>query len=90
MAITRFSQFLTTVGVEHIGQLDRGLLERYLADLAGEHHPQWRSTHIGLLNALFAAIRQHRWHPGLPATAVVLSPITPAARKDCRGRWPSR
>ena len=70
VAITRFSQFLTTVGVEHIGQLDRGLLERYLADLGREHHPQRRSTHIGLLNALFTAIRQHRWHPGLPTTAV--------------------
>ena len=33
VAITRFSQFLTTVDVEYIDQLDRGLLERYLADL---------------------------------------------------------
>jgi hypothetical protein len=36
VAITRFSQFLTTVGVERIDQLDRRLLERYLADLARE------------------------------------------------------
>jgi integrase len=70
VAISRFSRFLTAVGVEHIEQLDRQLLERYLADLGHEHHPQRRSAHIGLLNGLFVAIRQHRWHPGLPATAL--------------------
>jgi hypothetical protein len=70
VAIGRFSQFLTTVGVEHIDQLDRQLLERYLADLHREPHPQHRSTHIGLLNGFFTAVRQHRWHPELPATAV--------------------
>ena len=70
VAITRFSQFLAAVGVEHIEQLDRQLLERYLADLGQERHPQRRSAHIGLLNGFFVAIRQHRWHPGLPATAL--------------------
>ncbi len=70
VAISRFSRFLAAVGVEHIEQLDRQLLERYLADLGHERHPQRRSTHIGLLNGFFVAIRQHRWHPGLPATAL--------------------
>ena len=70
VAISRFSRFLAAVGVEHIEQLDRQLLERYLADLAHERHPQRRSAHIGLLNGFFVAIRQHRWHPGLPATAL--------------------
>ena len=70
VAISRFSRFLAAVGVEHIEQLDRQLLERYLADLGHERHPQRRSAHIGLLNGFFVAIRQHRWHPGLPATAL--------------------
>ena len=33
MAITRFARFLADVGVEHIDQIDRAVLERYLADL---------------------------------------------------------
>jgi integrase len=70
VAISRFSRFLAAVGVEHIEQLDRQLLERYLADLGHERHPQRRSAHIGLLNGFFVAIRQHRWYPGLPATAL--------------------
>ena len=70
VAISRFSRFLAAVGVEHIEQLDRQLLERYLADLAHERHPQRRSAHIGLLNGFFVAIRQHCWHPGIPATAL--------------------
>jgi len=70
VAISRFSRFLAAVGVEHIEQLDRQLLERYLADLGHERHPQRRSAHIGLLNGFFVAIRQHCWHPGIPATAL--------------------
>jgi integrase len=70
VAISRFSRFLAAVGIEHIEQLDRQLLERYLADLGHERHPQRRSAHIGLLNGFFVAIRQHRWYPGLPATAL--------------------
>ena len=73
VAITRFSMFLSAAGVGHIDRLDRELLERYLADLAAEPHPQRRSSHIGLLNGLFTAIRQHHWEPALPATAVFFS-----------------
>jgi integrase len=69
VVITRFSQFLTAVGVEHIGQLDRGLLERYLADLGTNAIPAAQQPHR-LLNGFFTAIRQHRWHTELPATAV--------------------
>jgi integrase len=73
VAITRFSKFLSAAGVRHVDRLDRELLERYLADLAGEPHPQRRSSHIGLLNGLFTAIRQHHWEPALPTTAVFFS-----------------
>ncbi|MFY1634801.1 tyrosine-type recombinase/integrase [Solwaraspora sp. WMMB335] len=70
--IGRFSGFLARTGVEEIAQLDRAVLERYLADLHTEMagNQQRQGSHIGLLNAFFAAIRQHRWDTGLPASAM--------------------
>jgi integrase len=68
--ITRFAGFLDTIGVERIDQLDRPVLERYLADLHSEMAgSQTHGSHIGLLNAFFGAIRQHRWNEKLPAGA---------------------
>lgn len=68
--ITRFACFLETIRVEDIEQLDRAVLERYLADLHTEMAGSQRhGSHIGLLNAFFAAIRQHRWNDALPADA---------------------
>lgn len=70
VVLTRFSGFLAGIGVEHIDQIDRSVLERYLADLrGGSLHVQRRGTHIGLLNRFFAAVRQHRWETALPAEA---------------------
>jgi integrase len=70
-AITRFAHFLAEQegGVERLASVDRAVLERYLADLHVEFagRPVHR-THVGLLNQFFAAIRQHRWDPSLPAT----------------------
>jgi integrase len=62
-AVTRFSQFLVIASVgERLDQIDRALLERYLADLRAElgARPVHRD-HIGQLNTFFTAIRQHRW-----------------------------
>lgn len=70
LAIARFAQFLTAAGVDRIELIDRALLERYLADLHREFSPQHQGSHTGLLNGFFAAIRQHRWTTGLPATAM--------------------
>jgi integrase len=71
-AITRFAQFLTAprVGVDRLADVDRAVLERYLAGLHAEFagRPVHRS-HIGLLNQFLQAIRQHGWDPSLPATA---------------------
>ena len=70
VVITRFAQFLTAIGIENIGRIDRCVLERYLADLRGDSiGAQRRGTHIGLLNRFFAAVRQHRWDMALPADA---------------------
>lgn len=89
-AATRFSRFLTSIGVKDIDAIDRAVLERYLADLhaemAGTHR---QGDHIGQLNALFAAIRQHRWEPALPAGAVFFSEDYPNAPNGSHGRWPS-
>lgn len=68
--ITRFARFLAMIEVDRIIDLDRSVLERYLADLhtelAGTQH---HGDHIGLLNGFLAAIRQHRWDDALPANA---------------------
>jgi integrase len=70
LAITRFARFLAEIGVEQITEIDRSVLERYLAHLRSEHgSAQRQGAHIGLLNGLFAAIRQHHWTDRLPADA---------------------
>lgn len=68
--LTRFAAFLAAADVETIEGIDRGLLERYLADLSRLASPQRQGSHVGLLGEFFAAIRQHHWATGLPATAV--------------------
>ena len=72
VALSRFAVFLadSSHGVTRLADIDRVVLERYLAQL----HVQFAGrpvhrTEIGLLNAFLQAIRQHRWDPSLPATA---------------------
>lgn len=87
-AITRFGQYLAEprVGVDQLADIDRALLERYLADLhtsldgTGVHR-----KHIGSLNAFFRAIRQHSWDDSLPATAMFFPDDYP---KTAAGRLP--
>jgi integrase len=72
-AITRFGRFLTAshMGITRLSEVNRGVLEHYLADLHAElaGRPTHR-THIGLLNAFLQAIRQHGWDPTLPTNAL--------------------
>ena len=82
-AITRFGQFLAAskVPVQGLGQVDRDLIERYLAVLQHEladraDHPKY----IGSLNAFFDAIRRHGWDDALPATAAIYPEDYPRAR----------
>jgi integrase len=75
-ALARFGAFLASpsVGADDIGQVDRAVLERYLADLHGElAGTKVHREHIGQLNAFVQAIRQHRWDERLPATAMFFS-----------------
>jgi len=71
--LARFGTFLGSpaVGVTDLSQVDRAVLERYLADLhAGLAGTKIHREHIGHLRAFLQAIRQHRWDERLPATAM--------------------
>jgi integrase len=71
--VNRFARFLAEphVGVEKLAEIDRALLERYLADLAADrYHRRSHAEYIGQLGELFRAIRQHRWDDTLPPTAM--------------------
>jgi site-specific recombinase XerD len=71
MALARLGAFLA----EHhpaatVADIDRPLLERYLAHLALDPRSvRSRNRDIGSLNAFFQAIRRHGWDATLPASA---------------------
>jgi integrase len=80
-ALTRLAVFLAApeVSVSRLADLDRRLLERYLADLHAElGGRRSRSHHIAALAGFLQAIRQHGWDSTLQATAVVLPGDYPA------------
>ncbi len=65
--------FLTSpaVTVDQLAQVDRPLLERYLAYLHAELAGRTVHRHmIGQLNLFFTAIRQHGWDSTLPTNAM--------------------
>jgi site-specific recombinase XerD len=71
-ALTRFAQFLASpaVNASQLADIDRPVLEQYLADLHAEMAgSQRQGSHIGLLNTFFQAIRQHGWDGTLPPSA---------------------
>ena len=73
LAIACFSTFLAapSVNVTRLDQVDRELLERYLADLHAEL--AGRNVHaerIGQLNSFLHAIRRLGWDDSLPASAM--------------------
>jgi integrase len=71
--VTRFAVFLAAPGVhvESLAQVDRTLLERYLAHLRAElAGSSGHGRHVTLLGGFFQAIRRHGWDDSLPATAV--------------------
>ena len=75
LAISRFSRFLTTsdLPVDSFAQVDRALLERFLAALHTElGGRQTQRETIGQLNTFLQAIRRHGWDQHLPANTVFL------------------
>ncbi len=71
VALARFSQFLATTGVDGLAEVDRLLLERYLAWLATAPGG-WavKTRAVSVLDGLLTAIRQHGWDDTLPAGAM--------------------
>lgn len=78
-SLTRFALFCQRVGVGALADIDRVLLERYLADLHAELAGRQRhGDQIGQLNSFLHAVRQHHWDDTLPATALVFTQDYPA------------
>jgi integrase len=79
LAVTRFSAFLARpdIGVTRLDQINRPVLERYLAELqvlgGGEHHRRM----VGQLGIFLTDLRRHRWDPTLPADAVFFTEDVP-------------
>jgi integrase len=70
-AVTRFSEFLEAAGVQALAQVDRDILERYLARLSRElGGSTLHREHISLLNTFLQAICRHRWDASLPPSAM--------------------
>jgi len=72
-ALTRFSMFLAhhAPDVTTLADLDRSLLERYLAWVSTQTFGDGaKDDCITTLGAFFQAIRQHGWDDTLPTTAV--------------------
>ncbi|MHB8220344.1 MAG: tyrosine-type recombinase/integrase [Acidimicrobiales bacterium] len=73
-SLNRFSEFCARAGVHSLAEIDRGVLERYLADLHAEWAGRQRhNDHIGQLNNFLHAVRQHRWDETLPADALIFA-----------------
>ena len=73
-AITRLSEFLQAAGITEPGQVDRQILERYLAGLASAMTGRSGRSHrgyIGQIATFLRDIRHHQWDPPLPPTAMI-------------------
>jgi integrase len=82
-ALTRFTQFCGRLGVADLSDIDRGVLERYLADLhADVSGTKNISDQIGHLTAFFQAIRMHRWDDTLSPTAMFFTEDHPKRREQ--------
>jgi integrase len=72
--LTRFAVFCERIGVGALADVDRVVLERYLADLHAELAGRQRhGDQIGQLNSFLHAVRQHHWDDTLPATALMFT-----------------
>ena len=87
-AITSFGTFLASpgTGIDRLDQIDRAVLERYLAELhatmAGtENHGKF----IRGLNAFFRAIRQHGWDDCSRQRRCSTPRTSPRPARDCPG-----
>jgi hypothetical protein len=69
-ALICFSTFLTLTGADALADVDRPLLERYLAHVTSQPGGHgMKKARIGGLNLFFQNIRQNRWDDTLRGTA---------------------
>ena len=81
-AVTRLAGFLAARDVTALAQVDRALLERYLADLHRELAGQdIQGKQTGQLAAFLTDTRRHGWDATLPPDAVLYPEDYPAAPK---------
>lgn len=72
LALNRFAAFLALIlpDTDSPDCIDRGVLERFLAELARDKRAVTsRGRDVSSLNAFFAAVRRHGWTEDLPASA---------------------
>ncbi|MBX7268968.1 tyrosine-type recombinase/integrase [Micromonospora sp. Llam7] len=80
-ALTRFSDFLALAGVGSLADINRPLLERYLAHAMSQLGGNDAKRHrISALNVFFQAVRQHGWDDSLPGRATFYPGDTPPIR----------
>ena len=73
-SLIRFAAFCQGIEVQSLADIDRVVLERYLADLRAEWGGRQRhNDHIAQLNSFLGAIRQHRWDDSLSPSALIFS-----------------
>ncbi|HUH71980.1 MAG TPA: tyrosine-type recombinase/integrase [Mycobacterium sp.] len=74
----RFSDFLTLAGVDTLAEIDRPLLERYLAHAMSQPGGNDVKRHrINALNVFLQAVCQHGWDDSVPAGAAFYAGDTP-------------
>src|SRR4051812_40950577 len=82
-ALNCFSAFLTLTGVDALADVDRPLLERYLAHVSSQPGGHGMKKHrIGGLNLFFQNIRQNGGDDTLPGTAALYGGDTPPIPKQ--------
>ena len=86
-ALTRFSDFLALAGVGSLADIDRPLLERYLAHAMSQPGGNDVKRHrISSLSVFFQAVRQHGWDDSLPGRATFYPGDTPPSRAQADRR----
>ena len=70
--VTHFARLLARqeTGVDCLAQVDRAVLERYLAEVHSEMATESLRKHLGMVHNFLQAIRLHAWDTSLPATEV--------------------
>jgi integrase len=83
-AVTCFGRFLDDADITGLAAVDRPLLERCLAWLAGLSGS--RTTRISGLNTFFQDIRRHGWDDTLPGSAAIFREDYPPPREQLSRR----